>query len=86
MAIPPEPRIYRALRGNYGLHNHPTTNIIDIIDKIMKEFEETGVFTNITAIVSKSVAEDPNVSIPCRAQELELSYGTLWRILHFTHI
>ena len=34
------------------------------------------------AIVSESVAEDPNVSIPRRSQELGLSYGTLWRILH----
>ena len=34
------------------------------------------------AIVSESVAEDPNVSIPRRPQELGLSYGTLWRILH----
>ena len=62
----------------------------------MKKFEETGVVTNIErpvhhrfarsaeniAIVSESVAEDPNVSIPRRSQELGLSYGTLWRILH----
>ena len=34
------------------------------------------------SIVSESVTEDPNVSIPRRSQELELSYGTLWRILH----
>ena len=32
-------------------------------------------------IASESVAEDPNVSIPRRSQELELSYGTLWRIM-----
>ena len=31
------------------------------------------------AAVSESIAEDPNVTIP---QELRLSYGTLWRILH----
>ena len=35
---------------------------------------------NIT-IASESVAEDPNVSIPCRSQQLGLS-GTLWRILN----
>ena len=34
------------------------------------------------ATVSKSVVEDPNVSIPRRSQELGLSYGTLWHILH----
>ena len=34
------------------------------------------------AIVSKSVAEYPNVSILCRSQELGVSNGTLWYILH----
>ena len=34
------------------------------------------------AIVSESVAEESNVSIPSRPQELGLSYGTLWHILH----
>ena len=34
------------------------------------------------AIVSESVAEDANVSISCRSQELGLSYGTLLCILH----
>ena len=78
--------MYRALRGtNYTR-----------IGKIVKKFEETGVVTNIEravhhhfarsaeniAIVSESVANDPNVSILRRPQELELSYGTLWRILH----
>ena len=38
--------------------------------------------TENIAIVNESVAEDPNVSIPHRSQELGLSYGTLWRILH----
>ena len=32
------------------------------------------------AIVSENVAKDPNMLI--RSQELGLSYGTLWRILH----
>ena len=62
----------------------------------MKKFEETGVVTQIErpvhyrftrsaeniAIVSESVSEDPNVSIPRRSQKLGLSYGTLWRSLH----
>ena len=34
------------------------------------------------AIVSKSVAEDQNVSIPRHSSELGLSYAILWRILH----
>ena len=84
---------YCALREDYGFHNRPTTQAIG---KIVKKFEETEVVTNIgrhvnyrfarspenIAIVSESVAEDPNVSIPCRSQELGLSYGILWRILH----
>ena len=61
------------------------------IDKIVKKFEETGMVTNIErpvhhrfacsainiAIVSESAGEDPNVSIPCRPQELGLSCGIL---------
>ena len=34
------------------------------------------------AIVIESVVDDPNVSIPRRSQELGLSFGTLWHILH----
>ena len=34
------------------------------------------------AIVSKSVAEDPNMSIPHRSQVLGLPYGVLWRIFN----
>ena len=62
----------------------------------MKKFEETKAITNIVrpkhhrfarsseniAIISESTAGDPNVSIPCRSQELGLSYGILWHILH----
>ena len=33
---------YRALRGNYGLHNRPPTQTIE---KIVKKFEEIGNFT-----------------------------------------
>ena len=65
--------MYRALGGYYGLHSRPTTQAIG---EIVKKFEETGVVTNIErilhhryarsaeiiAIVSESVAKDPNVS------------------------
>ena len=34
------------------------------------------------AIISESVAEVSNMSIPHRSQGLGLSYGTVWRILH----
>ena len=77
---------YRALRGDYGLHKCPTKQAIG---KIVKKFEETGVLANIErhkhhrfvrsaeniAIVSESIAEDPNVSTTHRSQELGLSYG-----------
>ena len=84
---------YRALREDYGLHNRL---IMQAIGKIVKKFEETGVVTHIErpvhyrfarsaeniAIGSENVAEDTNVSIPRRSQELGLSYGTLWSILN----
>ena len=35
---------YRALRGEYGLHNRPITRTIG---KIMKKFEENRMVTNI---------------------------------------
>ena len=35
--------MYRVLRGDYGLHNRPTAQVIG---KIVKEFEDTGVVTN----------------------------------------
>ena len=74
---------YRALRGDYGLHNRPT---MQAIGKIVKKFEETGAVRNIVrpvhhrfarsaeniAAVSESVGEVPNVSIPCHTQELRL--------------
>ena len=40
--------MYRALRGDYGLHNCLTTQAIG---KIMKKFEETGVVTEIEKTV-----------------------------------
>ena len=77
----PATATYRALRGDYGFHNRPTTQAID---KIVMKFEETEVVTNIEgpvhrrvarfaeniSIVSECVAENPNVSIPRRSQEL----------------
>ena len=89
MVILPKPRY----RGDYGLHNRLTTQAIG---KIVKKFKETRLVTNIErpvyhrfarsteniAIISESVAEDPNVSIPPRSQELRLYCGTLWRISH----
>ena len=84
---------YRDIRGDYGLLNRSTTQAIG---RIVKIFDETGMVTNIErpvyyrfarsaeniAFVSESFAEDPNVSNPRNAQQLGLSYDTLWRILH----
>ena len=66
------------------------------IGKIVTKFEETGVVTNIErpmhyhcarfasniTIVSENLAEDTHVSFPRPYQELGLSYGSLWHILH----
>ena len=63
---------------------------------MVNKFKATGVVSNIErsihrrfarcaeniAVVSESVATDSNVSIPRRSQELGLSDGTLWHILH----
>ena len=67
---------------DYGLHNRPTSK--QTIGKIVKKFKETAVVTNIErpmhhcfarsteniAVVSETVAEHTNVSIPRRFQEL----------------
>ena len=37
-------------------------------------------------LTPKIVAEDPNVLIPRRPHELQLSYGTLLRILHLEKV
>ena len=44
---------YRALKGDYGLHDRPT---MQIIGKITKKFEETGKVTNIERPVHHSFA------------------------------
>ena len=55
----------------------------------MKKFKETEVVINIErpehhsfARSAENIAEDPKVSNSRRPQELGLSYGTLWCILH----
>ena len=80
---------YRALRGDYDLHNRSTTQAIG---KSVKKFEEAGVVTTIEpsfrcsaeniSIVSESFTEDPNVSNSPHSQELGLSYCTFWSISH----
>ena len=81
------------MRGDYGLHNPPTTQAID---KIEKKFKETELDLQIErpvhhcfarsaeniAIVNENVVQDPTKSISRLSQELGLSYGTLARILH----
>ena len=76
-----------------AIHNRSTTQTIG---KIAKKFVETEVVISIRrpvhyrfacsaeniAIVSESAAQDPNMWIPRRSQQLGLSHGTLWRILH----
>ena len=77
------------LTSNKSKISHESLASLSItIGKIVKKFKKTGVFTdsqrpvhhrfarsleNIT-IVSKSIAEDPNVSISCRSQEFGPSF------------
>ena len=82
---------YRVLIGDYCLHSRPTTQAIG---KIVKKILKTGVVTSIKrsvyhhfvrsavniAIVSEGLAEDPNVSIIRRSQELGLSYTALYGV------
>ena len=71
---------YRALRRDYGLHNRPT---MQAIGKIVEKFEETGVVTNIRRPVHRHFARSTeNIAIVRRSQQLRLSYGTLWHIMH----
>ena len=71
---------YRALRGDYGLHNRPTPQAIG---KIVEKFEETVMVTNIRRPVHRHFAcSTENIAFVCRSQQLRLSYGTLWRIMH----
>ena len=71
----------------YGRHNRPTQQTIS---NTVRKFEETGSVIDIArpvhhrnirsaeniAVVAQSVEEDPNLSIPRRAQHLGLSYGS----------
>ena len=74
---------YRALRGDYGLRNRSNTRVIG---KVVKEFKETKVVTNIESSVHHRFARSAeNIAIisKCRHfQELGLFLGTLWHILH----
>ena len=63
---------YRVLGGDYGLHKR------SIMKAIVKNFDETE--HHHFALVCESTDQDSNMSIPHRSQELELPYGTLWRI------
>ena len=80
---------YRALRGDYGLYNRPTT---PAIGKILKKFEKTVVATNIerpvhcgfarsaeyNAIVSEIRCECVDSSAYSGIRTV-LRYDTLWR-------
>ena len=62
---------YRALRGDYDLHNRPTTQAIGKIvkTKVVTNIERPvhhrfACFAKNIAIVCESITEDPNMSIP----------------------
>ena len=85
--------VFRAIRTDFGRHGRPTEHIIA---NVVRKFEQTGSVADIVrpvhhrnvrsaeniAAVAASVEDDPNVSIPRRAQQLGLSNTSLWRILH----
>ncbi|CAK9834549.1 hypothetical protein ANTRET_LOCUS11064 [Anthophora retusa] len=83
---------FRELRNIYGRNDRPTERSIQ---RIIAKFEQSGSVTdravplrrrnarskeNIDA-VAESVSEDPNLSIPHRAQAVGLSATSTWRIL-----
>ncbi|CAK9801230.1 Transposable element Tc3 transposase [Anthophora plagiata] len=84
---------YRKLRNYFGVNNRPNQSSIQ---RLVKKFEETGsvvdkpksgrpktVRTNENiAAVCESVKNEPTTSISRRSQELGISYGSVWRILH----
>ncbi|XP_075157741.1 uncharacterized protein LOC142231007 [Haematobia irritans] len=84
--------VFRALRPIYGLHNRPSEQTINaIVTKFRTQFTlldikpTTRMRTVRTeeniASVSESVAEDREMSIRRRSQQLGLCYSTTWKIL-----
>src|ERR1700743_1971165 len=83
---------FRSLLPFYGRNNRPP---VLAIRRIVENFERTFSLHNVhvpirqrtarsdenIAVVQASVAEDRNLSIPRRSQELGLSQTTTWRIL-----
>lgn len=86
-------RVFRAIRNDFPRHGRPTEHTIG---NVVRKFEQTGSVADIhrpthhrnvrshenIAAVAESVEEDPTTSINRRSQQLGLSYGSLWRILH----
>lgn len=84
--------VFRALRPFYGRHNRPTEQAIQaIVTKFQTSFtlldinpptriHRVRTEENIAA-VSASVAEDREMSIRRRSQQLGLCYSTTWKIL-----
>ena len=69
--------MYPALRGDYGLHKRPTTLAIGKIVNKLEGTEELQILKGLCIIVSLVT-----ISISLRSQELILSYGILWCVLH----
>ena len=83
---------YRALREFYGIHNRPSERLIrETVDRFRNTFtlvdnkhpirRRTVRTQQAIAAVQRSVADDPNVSIRHRAQQVNLCPSTLWKIL-----
>lgn len=84
--------VQRALRATFGVHNVPNRQAIQrVVNKFLTQHTCVDNYRGrvtyrvrtpaVVAAVSGSVADDPNLSIRRRAQEVGLCVGTLWNVL-----
>ena len=82
----------RALTPIFGRNNRPTRQAVRaIVEKFETKFtlldvpvpKRRGIARSeeIIAVVSASIQNEPNQSIPRRSQELGIAQTTLWRIM-----
>ena len=78
MVIVPQPRIVRYEEIMVYIIVQRRKQLIGVVTNIERSVRHCFArFTENIAIVTESVAGDPNVPIPRRSQELGLSYVTL---------
>lgn len=83
---------WRGLRARYGPHQRPSEQAIrNVVKKFENEFTllnnpRTNRVRNVrnadnVEAVRQSVQNNPNLSVRRRSQQLDLTYGSTWRIL-----